>query len=114
MRHRKRGKKFNHKGDVKKAFIRSLIIALMKNKKIKTTETRAKTVRSMTERYISIAKKGDLASVKRLHSYFSDLIVDALKEIAKKYQDRGGGYIRISKIIKRSSDKAKMSVVEFV
>lgn len=114
MRHKKRGKKFSRKRDVRKAFIRSIVVALINNSKIKTTETRAKVVKSVTEKYISIAKNGDLASIKRLHSYLPNLTVDVLKEMAKKYQDRRGGYIRISKIIKRPSDKAKMSFVEFV
>lgn len=114
MRHRIKGKKFSRTNKIRKAFIRSLVVALADKEKIITTEARAKALRSRAEKLISIAKKGNLQATKRLHSCLPKNAVKKIIVIAGKYKERQGGYIRITKILNRVSDKAKMAMVEFV
>ncbi|OWK27125.1 MAG: 50S ribosomal protein L17 [Parcubacteria group bacterium GW2011_GWA2_38_13b] len=114
MRHRIKGKKFSRTNKIRKAFIRSLVVALLDKEKIITTEARAKALRSRTEKLITVAKKGNLQAIKRLHSLLPKNTVKKAMDIAGKYKERRGGYIRISKILNRVSDKAKMAIVEFV
>ncbi|MEK7627330.1 MAG: 50S ribosomal protein L17 [Patescibacteria group bacterium] len=114
MRHRIKGKKFSRTNKIRKAFIRSLVVALADREKIITTEARAKALRSRAEKLISIAKKRNLQATKRLHSCLPKNSVKKIMDIAERYNDRQGGYIRISKILNRVSDKAKMAIVEFV
>lgn len=114
MRHRKKEIKFGRKKDTRKAFIRSLVVALIENEHISTTEARAKAIKSKVEKLVSVAKKDTLLSAKQLHSYLPKKTVSKIKELGKKYKERPGGYTRISKIAKRSVDRAKMAIIEFV
>lgn len=114
MRHRIKGKKFSRTNKIRKAFIRSLVVALADKEKIITTEARAKALRSRTEKLISIAKKKNLQAIKRLHSCLPKNSVGKIMKIAERYGERRGGYIRINKISNRTSDRARMAMVEFV
>ena len=115
MRKRKRGRKLSRKRDVRRALLRSLAAALILRAKIKTTEAKAKEVSAFVEKFVSIAKKGDLASQRRLNQVFTPLVVKKLiKEIGPRYQTRKGGYTRIIKLGLRRSDGAKMAFIEFV
>ncbi len=114
MRHRKQGRKFGRKSNVRKAFIKSLVVALIDRGQIKTTEARAKSIRSVAEKLVTTAKKGDLASTKRLYEFLPKKSVLKIKSVAKKNQDRPGGYTRITKTLKRANDKADMAIIEFI
>lgn len=114
MRHRKKRRKFGRKSNVRRAFEKSLVVALVDKEKIITTEARAKTTRSKAERLVTIAKAGDLSSIKRLNKYLPKASAVKIREISKKYNDRKGGYTRISKITPRANDKAKRAILEFV
>jgi large subunit ribosomal protein L17 len=114
VRHRKKGRKFGRKSNIRKAFEKSLVVALVDRKKITTTEARAKFIRSKVERLVTIAKDGDLASIKRLNQYLPKMSAIRIQEIAKDYKDRRGGYTRINKITPRANDKAKRAIIEFI
>ena len=86
-----------------------------RNKKIKTTQAKAKEVSGFTEKLITKAKKGDLASRRFLLKFFSkDIVKKMIDEIAPQYKDRKGGYTRIIKLGPRKSDGAKMAIIELV
>lgn len=111
----KKGRKFSRKTDQRKALLRSLAESLFIREKIKTTEAKAKEVMPFCEKIITHAKKGDLASKRIMSQYFNKTIVKKISdEIAPKYKDRKGGYIRIIKIEPRKSDGAKMAVIELI
>lgn len=115
MRKRKKGRKLSRKRDQRKALLKSLARELILKEKIKTTEAKAKEVRPYLEKIITKAKKGDLAAIRNLARFFSKSIVKKLvKEIAPRYRERPGGYIRIIKLGPRKSDGAKMAIIELI
>lgn len=117
MRHRKEGKKFNRKTGPRRSFLRNLVNDLLRNGKIETTETRAKAIRPLTERLVSIAKKKDLAARRLLISRIQNtkVVSKLIEDIAPKYTERKGGYLRIVKSGKsRKRDGAELAVIEFV
>ena len=115
MRKLKKGRKFSRPRSQRKALIKNLSAELFLREKIKTTEAKAKELRSFAEKSISRAKKGDLASRRYLLRFFSKNIVKKLiDEIAPEYKERPGGYTQIVKLGPRESDGAKMAIIKLV
>lgn len=115
MRKRKRGRKLSLKTDQRRALLKSLASALFLKEKIKTTEAKAKEISSLVEKFITKAKKKDLASRRDLARVFSWKIVKKLvDEIASKYSGRSSGYTRIIRLGPRKSDGAKMAIIELI
>jgi len=85
------------------------------HEKIKTTEARAKEIRPLVEKFITMAKKGDIATIRHLRRFFFPKLVKKLvAEIAPRYKERAGGYTRILKLGLRSLDGAKMAIIELI
>jgi len=117
MRHLKEGKKFNRVTGERRAFLRNLANALIRTGKIETTETRAKAIRPIVERLITIAKKQNLASRRLIISRLDNqrTAKKLFEEISPKYQGRSGGYLRIIKSGKsRKRDGARLATIEFI
>ena len=117
MAYTKKARKFGRKRDEKKAFFRSLTRSLILHERIKTTEARAKSLRPFVEKLVTKAGKDGLSVRRSLLSVLGNdkKIVDKLiKEIAPKYKDRPGGYLRITKIEQKQGDDRKIAVIEFV
>jgi large subunit ribosomal protein L17 len=111
----KKRKKLSRKREQRLALLRSLARALILKDKIKTTESKAKEVSSFIEKQITLAKIGNLNSRRLLSRNFSKEIIKKLvDEIAKRYQERKGGYTRIIKLGPRKSDGARMAIIELV
>ena len=98
------------------AMLRAMVTFLLKNGKIETTVTRAKDVRSMAEKMITIAKEPTLHNKRQVMSFVTDETVckKLFDEIAPKYAERNGGYTRIIKIGARRGDAAEMAIIELV
>ena len=109
-------RKLGRSTDHRKAMLRAMVTFLMETGKIETTVTRAKEVRSMAEKMITIAKAGDLHSKRQVYSYITKETVakKVMDEIAPKYADRNGGYTRIVKIGPRRGDAAEMAIIELI
>jgi large subunit ribosomal protein L17 len=115
MRHLKKGKKFGREKSQRKALMKSLATSLVLNEKIKTTEVKAKAVRPVVEKYITRAKKENLASGRIIAEQLHPRVVSKLiKDLVPRYKDRRGGYIRITKLGARKSDGASMAIIELV
>ncbi|MCK4781949.1 50S ribosomal protein L17 [Candidatus Parcubacteria bacterium] len=115
MRKQIKGRKFNRETAQRKALLRALICAVVLEEKVKTTEIKAKEVSGFVEKYITKAKKGDLACRRLLARYLNKGAVKKIvDEIAPKYKGRKGGYTRIIKLGPRKSDGAKMAIIELV
>jgi large subunit ribosomal protein L17 len=114
MRKKIKGRKFNRKRDQRKAFLLSLIRNFVLTEKMRTTEARAKEIQGKTEKYITRAKQENLANRRYFLALFSPRVVNKLFVFGKKYQDRPGGYTRITKLPARTSDGARMAMIEFV
>lgn len=115
MRKGKKGRKLHRKKNQRKALLKSLVRALLLKEKIKTTEAKAKETSRLAEKFITMAKKGDLSARRYLARFFSQEIVKKLvDDIGPRYQKRAGGYTRIVKLNPRKSDSAKMAIIELV
>lgn len=115
MRKRKKGRKLSREKSQRRALLKSLASALLLNEKIKTNETKAKEVSGLVEKFITQAKKDNLASRRLLTQFFPKKIVKKLmEELGPRYKERKGGYTRIIKLGPRKSNGAKMAIIELV
>ncbi len=115
MRKLKKGRKLSRKSGQRKALLKSLAASLFLQEKIKTTEAKAKEVSALSQKFITRAKKGDLAARRILASSFSKSLTKKLVEkIGPRYKERKGGYVRIIKLGPRKSDGARMAIIELV
>ena len=109
-------RKLGRTTDHRKAMLRAMVTYLLENGKIETTVTRAKEVRSMAEKMITLAKEPSLHA-KRMalaHVTKEDVVKKLFEEIAPKYKDVNGGYCRIIKTGPRRGDAAEMCIIELV
>ncbi|GBF31918.1 LSU ribosomal protein L17p [Desulfocucumis palustris] len=100
----------------RKAMLRNMVTSLIKEKRIQTTETRAKEVKSIAEKMVTLAKQGDLAARRQALAYMYDeeVVRDLFDKVGPKYADRPGGYTRIIKVGHRRGDAAPMVILELV
>ena len=98
------------------AMLRGMVTLLLENGQIETTLTRAKEVRSMAEKMITLGKKNTLASRRAALAYITkeDVVTKLFNEIAPNYANRNGGYTRILKLGPRRGDAAEMAIVALV
>lgn len=133
MRHRKDGRRLGRNSSHRKAMLRNMVTSLLEHGRIKTTEARAKEVRRLAEKLITLGKKGLRSAFpadmpeetylqKRLHLYRQALKVVRSREVvqkifstyAERYEERPGGYTRIIKLGYRKGDNAPVGYLELV
>ncbi len=109
-------RKLGRTSDHRTAMLRAMVTFLLENGKIETTVTRAKEVRSMAEKYITLAKDSSLHSKRQAMAFITkESVVNKLyNEIAPKYADRNGGNCRIIKTGPRRGDAAEMAIIELI
>ncbi len=109
-------KKLGRTSDHRRAMLRAMVTYLLENGKIETTVTRAKEVRSMAEKMITLGKDPSLHSKRQVLAYVTkEAVVKKLfDEIAPKYVQTNGGYTRVIKIGPRRGDAAEMAIIELV
>lgn len=116
MRHGKAHRKLNRTSSHRKAMFMNMGQALVKHEQIITTLPKAKELRPIVEKLITLGKKGGLANrrlaIARLQN--NDLVAKIFDVLAERYKDRDGGYIRVLKAGFRKDDAAPMAVIEFV
>ena len=116
MRHQKKGRKLGVNVPHRKAMLRNLAANLIEHKRIKTTDARAKELRTFIEPLITKAKKGDFNSIRQIAKRLprKDVVHALVHEIAPVFSERPGGYTRIIKLGFRDNDRASVSLIEFV
>ena len=116
MRHNKRGRKLSRKTAHRKALMSNLAVALITHKKIKTTEAKAKELRTYVEPLITFAKRGDLHARRQVLKKIrhKSVVRELFDNIGPSFSDRNGGYTRITKLGFRDNDCAPVSIIEFV
>ena len=116
MRHKVAGRRLGRDSGHRKALYRNLVTDLLNHEKITTTEAKAKEVRGMAERMITLGKEGNLHSRRQALSFIIDKkVVDKVfAELAPRYAERPGGYTRIIKLGPRLGDGAPMVKLELV
>ncbi len=110
--HRKLGRSSAHRD----LMLRNMVTDLLEHGKMNTTETRAKEVKKLAEKMITLGKRGDLHARRQAMSYLTseDVVKKLFDEIAPKYQERNGGYTRIIKLGPRRGDNAPMAIIELL
>ncbi len=109
-------RKLGRASDHRKAMLRAMVTFLIENGKIETTVTRAKEVRSMAEKMITLGKRDDLHAKRQVFAFITKETVakKVIDEVGPKYVDRDGGYTRIIKTGVRRGDAAPMAIIELV
>ncbi|MDD3428938.1 MAG: 50S ribosomal protein L17 [Oscillospiraceae bacterium] len=109
-------RKLGRTSDHRRAMMRAMVTYLFENGKIETTVTRAKEVRAMAEKMITLGKGDSLHTKRQVYSFITKETVakKVIDEIAPKYADRNGGYTRIIKTGARRGDAAEMAIIELV
>ena len=109
-------RKLGRTSDHRKAMLRGMVTFLLENGQIETTVTRAKEVRAVAEKMITIGKNNDLHSKRQVFAYVTKESVakKLFDEIAPKYADKNGGYTQIVKIGPRRGDAAEMAIIKLV
>jgi large subunit ribosomal protein L17 len=116
MRHGKAGRKLNRTASHRKAMFANMAASLITHEQIVTTLPKAKEIRPIVEKLVTICKRGDLHARRQAISQIRDAVVVAklFDAIATRYATRNGGYLRIMKAGFRQGDNAALAVVEFV
>jgi large subunit ribosomal protein L17 len=109
-------RKLGRTSEHRKAMLRGMVTYLLENGRIETTVTRAKEVRSMAEKMITLGKSDSLHTKRQVYSYITkeDVAKKVVDEIGPYYEDRDGGYTRIVRIGPRRGDAAEMAIIELV
>ncbi len=116
MRHRKDHRKLNRSPSHRGAMLRNLVTSLLDHEEVRTTDARAKEVRRVAERMITLGKRGTLhAQRQALQTLRSkDVAKKVFNTLAERYRERPGGYTRILKLGRRVGDSAPLSLVQLV
>ena len=116
MRHRVSGRLFGRTANQRKALLRGLMASLFEHQRIETTLAKAKEVKKLAERVITLGIKGDLHSKRVALSHVPNRssIAKLFNEIAPRFSGRNGGYLRLVQTRNRVNDGAPMAVLEFV
>ena len=109
-------RKLGRTSDHRTAMLRAMVTYLLENGRIETTVTRAKEVRSMAEKYITLAKDNNLNNKRQAMAFMTkeNVVSKLFNEIAPKYKDVNGGYCRIVKTGPRRGDAAEMAIIELI
>ena len=109
-------RKLGRPTDQRRAMLRSMTTSFLENGRIETTVTRAKEVRKVAEKMVTLGKTNTLHTKRQALSYITkrDVVVKLFDEIAPKYAERNGGYTRILKIGPRRGDAAEMAIIELL
>lgn len=116
MMHKKTGKKFGRPKASREMMLRNLASSVLIYEKVKTTDTKAKAVRSLVEKMITAAKKNDLSAKRKLIAVLPQkmAVKKAVEVLGERYKNTNGGYTRLTKLGNRQGDGAKIIQIELI
>jgi len=116
MRHAKSGRKLGRTSSHREAMFRNMVTSLFEHERIVTTEQKAKELRPIAEKMITLAKRGDLHARRQALSYIrsNSVVAKLFDQIQGQFADRNGGYTRIIRTGNRHGDSASMAIIELV
>ena len=116
MRHRKSGRQLGRKTEHRVAMFRNLVTSLLEHERIETTQAKAKEVRGLAEKMITLGKDGSLPARRRALSFIrqKEIVSKLFSDVAGRYGSRAGGYTRIIPTRRRPGDAAMMVALELV
>ena len=114
MRHLKAGRKLNRTSSHRKALFRNLVTSLIEHEQVRTTDAKAKELRRIADKMITLGKRGSLHARRQALAYIRSrsAVTKLFDEVAARFKERPGGYTRVVKIGHRHGDAASMSVIE--
>ena len=116
MRHKKAGRRFGRNTSNRRAMVRSMVTSLLDHERIVTTTPKAKEVRKVVDKMITLGKRGDLHARRQALSFIQDknVVAKLFNELGPEYKERPGGYTRIIQTGNRLGDCAPMAILELV
>lgn len=116
MYHGKSGRKLGRTSSHKEAMLRNMVTSVIKHESIRTTDCKAKELRKLAERMVTLGKRGDLHARRQALSVIRDksVVGKLFSELSERYRTREGGYTRIIKVGYRFGDNAPVSILEFI
>jgi len=116
VRHRKRHGKLGRNSAHRKALLRNMVTSLLDKERIETTDAKAKELRRVADRMITLGKRGDLPARRQALSVIrsKEVTSKVFEELADRFRERPGGYTRVLKVGRRTGDAAPMSIIELV
>lgn len=116
MRHNKAGRRLGRTTSHRIAMFRNMVTSLLNHERVVTTDAKAKEIRSIAEKMITLGKRGDLHAMRQAAAYIREksVVTKLFSTIAPRYKERQGGYTRIIKLGQRLGDAAPLSVIELV
>ncbi len=116
MRHRKAGRRLGRTTSHREAMVRNMVTSVFEHERIVTTTPKAKEVRKVVDKMITLAKRGDLHAKRQALSFIRsrDIVAKLFDEISEQFADRNGGYTRIIQTGQRRGDAAPMAILELV
>jgi large subunit ribosomal protein L17 len=116
MRHNKSGRRLGRKPDHRQHMMRNMVTSFFEKERITTTVTRAKELRKLIDKMITLGKRGDLHARRQAFQVIRDqrVVAKLFEMIALRYSERSGGYTRIIKLENRQGDNAPMAIIELV
>jgi large subunit ribosomal protein L17 len=116
MRHQKAGKKLSRTSAHRRAMFRNMATALFLNERIETTQAKARALRPVAERLITLARRGDLHARRLAAGRLTDpaVLEKLFTDLASRFRNRAGGYTRILKLGRRLGDNAPLAVIELL
>ena len=116
MRHRRAGRRLGRTSSHRKAMMRNLVTSLLEHEKIITTDAKAKELRGVADRMITLGKRGTLHARRQALSFIRNSLITkkVFEELSPRYGERMGGYTRVIKVGTRDGDNALLSVIELM
>ncbi|HON58738.1 MAG TPA: 50S ribosomal protein L17 [Smithella sp.] len=116
MYHGKAGRKLGRTSSHKEAMLRNMVTSIIKHERIRTTDAKAKELRKLAEKMITLGKRGSLHARRQALAVVRDksMVSKLFGELAERYKERAGGYTRIIKAGYRYGDNAPVSIIEFI
>lgn len=116
MRHRKAGRRLGRNSSHRLAMVRNMVTSLIQHERIVTTTPKAKEIRRVADKMITLAKRGDLHARRQALSFMQDkdVVAKLFDSLKDEYMDRNGGYTRIIQTGNRIGDAAPMAIIELV
>lgn len=116
MRHNKAGRTLGRNSSHRRAMLRNMVTSLLDHDRITTTDARAKELRKLADKMITLGKRGDLHARRQALQVIQDkkVVAKLFERIAPRYQERPGGYTRIIKLGARAGDNASLAIIELV
>ena len=116
MRHKVAGRNFSRTANQRKALLRGLVSSLIEHQRIETTLAKAKAIKGIAEKMVTFGKKNDLHSKRMVLSFIPNraIMTKLFSDIAPRFADRNGGYLRIVQTRQRVNDRAPMAIIEFI